>query len=68
MTFALLVQFGSFLADVDRTRTGPARLYLYTRRLAEVVVDGALIAASFLAAYLRGSTASARRTSATTSW
>ena len=52
VTFALLVQFGSFLADVDRSRTGPARLYLYTRRLAEVVVDGALIAASFLAAYL----------------
>jgi UDP-GlcNAc:undecaprenyl-phosphate GlcNAc-1-phosphate transferase len=52
VTFALLVQFGSFLADVDRARTGPARLYLYTRRLAEVVVDGALIAASFLAAYL----------------
>jgi UDP-GlcNAc:undecaprenyl-phosphate GlcNAc-1-phosphate transferase len=52
VTFALLVQFGSFLADVDRSRTGPARLYLYTRRLAEVIVDGALIAASFLAAYL----------------
>ncbi len=52
VTFALLVQFGSFLADVDRSRTGPARLYLYTRRLAEVLVDGALIVASFLAAYL----------------
>jgi UDP-GlcNAc:undecaprenyl-phosphate GlcNAc-1-phosphate transferase len=50
-TFALLVQFGSFLADVDR---GTARrpLYLYTRRIAEVLVDGAIIAASFLAAYL----------------
>jgi UDP-GlcNAc:undecaprenyl-phosphate GlcNAc-1-phosphate transferase len=52
VTFALLVQFGSFLADVDRARTRTARLYLYTRRLAEVLVDGALIAASFLAAYL----------------
>lgn len=49
VTFALLVQFGSFLADVDRARTG---VYVYTRRLAEVLVDGALIAASFLAAYL----------------
>ena len=50
-TFALLVQFGSFLADVDR---GTARrpLYLYTRRIAEVLVDGAIIAAAFLAAYL----------------
>jgi UDP-GlcNAc:undecaprenyl-phosphate GlcNAc-1-phosphate transferase len=50
-TFALLVQFGSFLADVDR---GQARkpLYVYTRRIAEVLVDGALIAGAFLAAYL----------------
>ena len=54
VTFALLVQFGSFLADVDRGRASrsSAALYVYTRRLAEVVVDGALIAASFLAAYL----------------
>jgi UDP-GlcNAc:undecaprenyl-phosphate GlcNAc-1-phosphate transferase len=50
VTFALLVQFGSFLADVDRGRT--ARIYVYTRRIAEVMVDGALITASFLAAYL----------------
>ena len=51
VSFALLVQFGSFLADVGRE--GAARSsYLYTRRLAEVAVDGALIAASFLAAYL----------------
>jgi UDP-GlcNAc:undecaprenyl-phosphate/decaprenyl-phosphate GlcNAc-1-phosphate transferase len=49
-SFALLVQFGSFLADADRDKT--ARAWIYTRRLAEVVVDGALIAASFLAAYL----------------
>jgi UDP-GlcNAc:undecaprenyl-phosphate GlcNAc-1-phosphate transferase len=50
-TFALLVQFGSFLADVDR---GGSRkpLYLYTRRIAEVLVDGAIIAGAFLAAYL----------------
>jgi UDP-GlcNAc:undecaprenyl-phosphate GlcNAc-1-phosphate transferase len=50
-TFALLVQFGSFLADVDR---GASRrpLYVYTRRVAEVLVDGAIIAGAFLAAYL----------------
>ena len=51
VSFALLVQFGSFLADVgreDRAR----RWYVYTRRLAEVAVDGALVSASFLAAYL----------------
>jgi UDP-GlcNAc:undecaprenyl-phosphate GlcNAc-1-phosphate transferase len=52
-TFALLVQFGSFLADVGRDRGATTkRSYVYTRRLAEVVVDGALISASFLAAYL----------------
>jgi len=53
VTFALLVQFGSYLADSDRgRRTDGRHLYVYTRRLAEVAVDGALIAASFLAAYL----------------
>jgi UDP-GlcNAc:undecaprenyl-phosphate GlcNAc-1-phosphate transferase len=51
-TFALLVQFGSFLADVDRGQTGRRPLYLYTRRIAEVCVDGALISGAFLAAYL----------------
>jgi len=52
VSFALLVQFGSFLADVGRERTGVRRSFVYTRRLAEVAVDGALISASFLAAYL----------------
>jgi UDP-GlcNAc:undecaprenyl-phosphate GlcNAc-1-phosphate transferase len=53
VTFALLIQFGTFLADVDRVgRTGTKRLSLYARRLTEVAVDGALISASFLAAYL----------------
>ncbi len=54
VSFALLVQFGSFLADVGRERQGGGfkRSYVYTRRLAEVAVDGALISASFLAAYL----------------
>jgi UDP-GlcNAc:undecaprenyl-phosphate GlcNAc-1-phosphate transferase len=50
-TFALLVQFGSFLADVDRG-VGRRTMYVYTRRLAEVIVDGAIVAGAFLAAYL----------------
>ena len=49
-TFALLVQFGSFLADVDRGQARPR--YIYTRRIAEVLVDSAVISGSFLAAYL----------------
>ena len=52
VTFALLVQFGSLLADVDR---GPdfRRSFLgYVRRLIEVLTDGALIGASFLAAFV----------------
>jgi UDP-GlcNAc:undecaprenyl-phosphate GlcNAc-1-phosphate transferase len=53
VTFALLVQLGSFLADVDRGGIQRARpLAVYTRRIAEVVVDGALVAACFLGAYL----------------
>ncbi len=53
VTFALLIQFGTFLADVDHGRQqGTRRPSIYARRLAEVAVDGALIAASFLAAYL----------------
>ena len=53
VTFALIVQFGSFLADVDRGDLARRRpLLVYTRRIIEVLVDGALIAASFLAAYL----------------
>ena len=53
ITFVLIVQFGSFLADVDRGDLARRRpLLVYTRRIVEVMVDGALIAASFLAAYL----------------
>ncbi len=54
ISFALVVQFGSFLADIDRGGGVATRrpLLVYTRRLVEVVVDGALIGASFLAAYL----------------
>ena len=52
ITFALLVQFGSFLADVDRGGEIARRpLVVYTRRMIEVLVDGVLIGASFLAAY-----------------
>jgi UDP-GlcNAc:undecaprenyl-phosphate GlcNAc-1-phosphate transferase len=57
VTFALLVQFGSFLSEVDRSRTAvPERAWLrlfvvHRRRLIESVVDFALITASFAAAY-----------------
>jgi UDP-GlcNAc:undecaprenyl-phosphate GlcNAc-1-phosphate transferase len=60
LTFALLVQFGSFLGDIEQHpeafangRVPVLRMFLFNRRrLIEVVVDGALIAASFYAAYV----------------
>jgi UDP-GlcNAc:undecaprenyl-phosphate GlcNAc-1-phosphate transferase len=61
LTFVLLVQFGSFLSDLEeRSRTGiegpePSlwrALVFEPRRLVEVVVDFVLICSSFLAAYL----------------
>ncbi|MBA3364380.1 MAG: Gfo/Idh/MocA family oxidoreductase [Actinobacteria bacterium] len=60
ITFAVLVQFGSFLADserqtVPRDETGPFWLRIFVvhrRRLIEVLVDFALITAAFSAAYL----------------
>jgi UDP-GlcNAc:undecaprenyl-phosphate/decaprenyl-phosphate GlcNAc-1-phosphate transferase len=53
VTFALLVQFASFLSDIDRERpVGTSFLALHRRRFVEVVVDFALICAAFLAAYL----------------
>jgi len=53
VTFALLVQFASFLSDVDRSgRTATTFFALHRRRFVEVVVDFALICAAFLAAYL----------------
>ena len=60
LTFAALVQFASFLGGVDRQgrpprEEGPRLVRMFVvnlRRLVEVVVDGALIAASFLAAYV----------------
>jgi UDP-GlcNAc:undecaprenyl-phosphate GlcNAc-1-phosphate transferase len=59
LTFALLVQFGSFLADVDRRPTHfdeprPFRevFAVHWRRLVEVLVDFVIISVSFGAAYL----------------
>ncbi len=61
VTFVLLVQFGSFLSDLEqRSRRGvegpePSlwrALVFEPRRLVEVLVDFVLICASFLAAYL----------------
>jgi UDP-GlcNAc:undecaprenyl-phosphate GlcNAc-1-phosphate transferase len=60
VTFVLLVQFGSFLSDLEeRSRTGTKApepslwraLVFEPRRLVEVVVDFVLICGSFLAAY-----------------
>jgi UDP-GlcNAc:undecaprenyl-phosphate GlcNAc-1-phosphate transferase len=60
LTFALLVQFGSFLSDVERNPAALPRggsfikrtFVVHRRRLIEVLVDFALITASFFAAYL----------------
>jgi UDP-GlcNAc:undecaprenyl-phosphate GlcNAc-1-phosphate transferase len=59
ITFALLVQFASFLSDVERSpvprEAGPAlwrTFVVHRRRLIDVVVDFALITAAFLGAYL----------------
>lgn len=61
VTFVLLVQFGSFLSDLEeRARRGAETpepplwraLVFEPRRLVEVVVDFVVICASFLAAYL----------------
>jgi UDP-GlcNAc:undecaprenyl-phosphate/decaprenyl-phosphate GlcNAc-1-phosphate transferase len=61
VTFVLLVQFGSFLSDLEeRSRRGAEAsqpplwraLVFEPRRLVEVIVDFFLICASFLAAYV----------------
>jgi UDP-GlcNAc:undecaprenyl-phosphate/decaprenyl-phosphate GlcNAc-1-phosphate transferase len=61
VTFVLLVQFGSFLSDLEeRSRRGAEvvepplwrALVFEPRRLVEVVVDFLVICASFLAAYV----------------
>jgi UDP-GlcNAc:undecaprenyl-phosphate GlcNAc-1-phosphate transferase len=55
LTFVLLVEFASFLADIEHRPTGDGRLTrafdVHWRRLIEVVVDFVLISGSFLAAY-----------------
>jgi UDP-GlcNAc:undecaprenyl-phosphate GlcNAc-1-phosphate transferase len=56
VTFAVLVQFGSYLADVNKAAPTEetsfmGSLLVHRRRLVEVLVDFALIAASFVAAY-----------------
>jgi UDP-GlcNAc:undecaprenyl-phosphate/decaprenyl-phosphate GlcNAc-1-phosphate transferase len=53
LTFALLVQFATFLSDLERAPAGRiALLALHTRRLVEVLVDFALVGAAFSASYL----------------
>jgi UDP-GlcNAc:undecaprenyl-phosphate GlcNAc-1-phosphate transferase len=55
ITFALLVQFGSYLSTVERTGEAPGGalglLFGHRRRLVEVLIDFALISAAFAAAY-----------------
>jgi UDP-GlcNAc:undecaprenyl-phosphate GlcNAc-1-phosphate transferase len=51
VTFALLLQFGTFLSDARREGTGEL-VPLHVRRLVEALIDGALVAASFYAAYV----------------
>jgi UDP-GlcNAc:undecaprenyl-phosphate/decaprenyl-phosphate GlcNAc-1-phosphate transferase len=60
VTFALLVQFGSFLSELSeqerRGRPGDTRIRhavaVQPRRLAELVVDSVLVSGTFLCAYL----------------
>jgi UDP-GlcNAc:undecaprenyl-phosphate GlcNAc-1-phosphate transferase len=58
VTFAFLVQFGSYLADVDRAPDARSAggllrtLVVHRRRLVEVLVDFALIVASFTLAFM----------------
>src|SRR6185437_14069981 len=58
ITFAFLLQFGSYLADVERipdaegTKSFIRSLLVHRRRLVEALVDFALITASFSVAYM----------------
>jgi UDP-GlcNAc:undecaprenyl-phosphate GlcNAc-1-phosphate transferase len=59
ITFVLLVQFASFLADVERRQVAPGEAVGFTqafavhwRRIVEVVVDCVIITGSFLGAYV----------------
>ncbi len=57
LTFAFLLQFGSYLADVEHASTVESTpsllrsLLVHRRRFVEVLVDFALISASFAASY-----------------
>ena len=58
LTFAILLQFGSYLADVNRSPASDrapsfiASLLVHRRRLVEVLVDFLLITASFTASFI----------------
>ena len=60
LTFAMIVQFASFLADVDRSGTSkPERregllrgVIIHRRRFVQVVVDAVVITAAFYGAYV----------------
>src|SRR5581483_2042779 len=55
ITFALLVQFGSFLSEIDRNAEVPGGLLgvllAHRRRLLDVLLDFVLITTAFAAAY-----------------
>src|SRR5919197_93054 len=53
LTFALLVQFATFLSDLQHAPEGRmALVVIHVRRLAEVLVDFAIVGAAFFASYL----------------
>jgi len=53
LTFALLVQFATFLSDLQHAPEGRmALVVVHARRLAEVLVDFAIVGAAFFASYL----------------
>jgi UDP-GlcNAc:undecaprenyl-phosphate/decaprenyl-phosphate GlcNAc-1-phosphate transferase len=60
LTFAFIVQFASFLADVDRSRDARPEphqgrfrsVIIHRRRFVEVVVDGIIIVTAFYGAYV----------------
>ena len=53
LTFALLVQFATFLSDLQHAPAGRMGLVVvHARRLAEVLVDFAIVGAAFSASYL----------------
>ena len=52
LTFAALLQFGTFLGESDSERAATPGLLVHRRLLVEVAVDAALIVASLYTAYL----------------